>query len=255
MLKLNCSPKKLLNNRASYLCGSKATDIKFHRIHYMNQWHNEIISSFYSFLSNNAFPCVAAKDAVTKENLKVMIAGHLSCPADDKAILSFIYDFTNAYRKADKGFHSAAIIFKEPGNINEALFDKLMWQRLQALRYLDAKQYPYDSRVNDDPASVTFSFSLMEEAFFILALHPCSSRPARQFQYPTLVFNPHAQFEQMKTTARYEKMKAIVRKRDIAYSGSVNPMLTDFGEASEVYQYSGRMYDDTWKCPLNFNNE
>ena len=59
----------------------------------------------------------------------------------------------------------------------------------------------------------------------------------------------------MKTGARYEKMKTIVRKRDIVYSGSVNPMLTDFGEASEVYQYSGRKYDSDWKCPLNFDKK
>jgi FPC/CPF motif-containing protein YcgG len=49
-------------------------------------------------------------------------------------------------------------------------------------------------------------------------------------------------------------MKDVVRKRDIAYSGSVNPMLTDFGNASEVYQYSGRKYEDTWQCPLKINH-
>jgi FPC/CPF motif-containing protein YcgG len=27
-------------------------------------------------------------------------------------------------------------------------------------------------------------------------------------------------------------------------------MLEDFGEASEVYQYSGRQYDEQWQCPL-----
>jgi uncharacterized protein len=220
----------------------------------MDQQYSKIIGSFYSFLSDNAFPCVAAKDAVKKGDIKVMLADHMACPAGDNTVLRFIYDFINAYRNAGKGFYSAAVIFKEPGNISEVLFDKLMWQRLQALRCLDAKQYVYDSRVNDDPASADFSFSLMEEAFFIIGMHPFSSRPARQFEFPTLVFNPHAQFEKMKETTSYVKLKAIVRKRDILYSGSVNPMLTDFGDASEAYQYSGRSYDDTWKCPLNFNN-
>jgi FPC/CPF motif-containing protein YcgG len=65
-----------------------------------------------------------------------------------------------------------------------------------------------------------------------------------------MVFNPHAQFEELRKTNRYEKMKNIVRQRDILYSGSVNPMLADFGEASEVYQYSGRQYDGQWSCPL-----
>ena len=77
-----------------------------------------------------------------------------------------------------------------------------------------------------------------------------SSRLARRFRYPTLVFNPHQQFEELRATAKYDMMKNVVRKRDVAYSGSINPMLQDFGESSEVYQYSGRKYDDTWQCPL-----
>jgi FPC/CPF motif-containing protein YcgG len=46
-------------------------------------------------------------------------------------------------------------------------------------------------------------------------------------------------------------MKKVVRRRDELYSGSVNPMLKDFGEAPEVFQYSGKQYDSTWKCPLH----
>jgi hypothetical protein len=56
----------------------------------------------------------------------------------------------------------------------------------------------------------------------------------------------------MKETNSYEKMKVIVRKRDLAFAGSVNPMLTDFGEVSEAAQYSGKLHDSNWKCPLNF---
>lgn len=41
----------------------------------------------------------------------------------------------------------------------------------------------------------------------------------------------------------------------MAYSGSINPMLEDFGTSSEVYQYSGRKYDAEWRCPLKFNNK
>ncbi|MBA3674464.1 MAG: YqcI/YcgG family protein, partial [Chitinophagaceae bacterium] len=90
--------------------------------------------------------------------------------------------------------------------------------------------------------------------FYIIGLHTASSRQARQFKYPTLVFNPHAQFEQLKETAKYDMMKNAVRKRDIAFSGSVNPMLQDFGESSEAYQYSGRKYDESWQCPLKITH-
>ncbi len=217
--------------------------------------NDTFINNYTSFLSNKDFPCVAAKDALAKGNIRIMVADHMACPKDDRQILDFIYAFTNMYRNSEKGFYSAAIIFKAPGNIDEKMFDMFMWQRLQALKDMDALEFSHDTRVDADPASENFSFSLMEEAYFIVGLHPESSRQARRFEYPVLIFNPHAQFAEMKTAARYEKMKTIVRKRDMAYSGSVNPMLTDFGEASEVYQYSGRNYDNNWKCPLNFNKQ
>ena len=103
-------------------------------------------------------------------------------------------------------------------------------------------------RVVADPASPEFSFSLKEEAFFVVGLHPGSSRAARQFQHPTLVFNAHAQFEQIRENGRFDHLRDTMRTRDAAYSGSVNPMLQNFGQASEAYQYTGKAYDDAWKC-------
>jgi hypothetical protein len=151
-------------------------------------------------------------------------------------------------------YHSAAIIFKMNGNMNEAMFDDVLWQRLQALSNIDAQHHGYDKRVSADPSSPDFSFSIKEEAFYIIALHPSSSREARKFKYATLVFNPHHQFEKLRESSKYNNLKGVVRKRDIAFSGSVNPMLDDFGESSEVYQYSGRKYDGSWECPLKIKH-
>ncbi len=215
------------------------------------QSSSTIVNSFHSFISDALFPCVAAKDALSKDNIQIYIAQHIACPADDEGILAFLYTFTDAYRVVEKGFHSAAIIFEQPENMSEDIFDNFMWQRLSALKILDEKNYQHDARVSNDPNSPNFSFSVKEEAYFILALHANNSRPARKFKYPTLIFNPHAQFEAMKTTNRYEKMKAVVRKKDMALAGSINPMLSNFGEASEVFQYSGKQYDNNWQCPLS----
>lgn len=210
----------------------------------------ELNNKLLDFLQDKGFPCVAAKDAAQKGNLKTMVAGHFGCPNDDVAILSFLYEFTRAFRNEKKGFHSAAIIFTEPTDISEALFEKCMWARLKALHEADKLLFPHDSRVNEDPSSPNYSFSLMEEAFFIIGLHPQNSRPARRFDRPVLIFNPHVQFEEMRKTMQYEKMKTIVRNKDIALAGSVNPMLTDFGETSEVFQYSGRAYNNVKQCPF-----
>lgn len=184
-----------------------------------------------------------------------MVAHHMGCPADDHIILEFIYNFVDDYRKSLQSFHSAAVIFKGPYIDNELIFDKFLWSRLTALSELDKQKYAHDSRVNADPESRDYSFSLKAEAFFILGLNPASKRHARQFKYPTLIFNPHAEFEKLRKENRYNKMKNVVRDRDMVYSGSVNPMLQDFGEASEVFQYSGIRHSTDWKCPLKNHNE
>ena len=210
----------------------------------------KIIESYLSYIEHEEFPCIAAKAALAKQQIKCFVAFHMACPNDDKNILNFLYTFIEEYRASPNLFHSAAIIFKGPMFDTEIAFDNYLWKRLQALTNLDAKNYKYDDRVDNDPNSPSFSFSLKEEAFFIIGLHPNNNRHARVFDFPTLVFNPHKQFEQLRETARLEKMKKIVRQRDLVTSGSVNPMLEDYGESSEVFQYSGRKYDEKWHCPL-----
>ena len=208
------------------------------------------IKSYFDFISNKAFPCVAAKTALNWRQLNCLVVGHLGCPQDDAQILDFLYQFVDAYRQSDKLYHSAAIIFRGPARPTEAQFENLFWQRMQALSNLDARRYGYDPRVVADPASPEFSFSLKEEAFFVIGLHPGSSRLARQFQYPTLVFNAHQQFEQIRANSTYDKLRDTIRGRDLAYSGSVNPMLRNFGAGSEAHQYTGSLHDDAWQCPF-----
>lgn|SRR5690606_15367871 len=211
---------------------------------------NSIIEEYLLHLQSRGFPCVAAKAAVAKGHVKCLVVDRMECPHEDRRILEFLYEFVDDYRKIDTPYHSAAVIFRAPKIQDEWMFDKLLWTRLNALADLDRQVYAHDPRVDDDPESARFSFSLKEEAFFIIGLHPASQRKARAFPYATLVFNPHQEFERLRKTERYETMKRTVRKRDVAYSGSVNPMLTDFGDKPETRQYSGIHYKSDWKCPL-----
>jgi FPC/CPF motif-containing protein YcgG len=208
------------------------------------------VADYLDFINQKEFPCVAAKTALTWNQIKCLVVEHMACPKDDAAILDFLYQFVDDYRASDKLYHSAAIIFRGPSAPTEAMFEELFWQRMQALANLDAQRYGHDPRVVADPASPQFSFSIKEEAFFVVGLHPGSCRPARQFRHPTLVFNAHAQFEQIRANGRYDQLRDTIRTRDEAYSGSINPMLQNFGTASEVYQYTGKAYDNAWQCPF-----
>ncbi|MEO6407110.1 MAG: guanitoxin biosynthesis heme-dependent pre-guanitoxin N-hydroxylase GntA [Ferruginibacter sp.] len=213
-----------------------------------------IIEEYFSHLRNRSFPCVAAREAVSRDKVTCFVADHLACPYNDDQILQFLYAFVDDYRASNNLYSSVAIIFKGPVEINEDMFDTFLWNRLQAIADLDADNYFFDKRVSPDPNASTFSFSIKEEAFYIIGLHAGSSRPSRRFKYPVLVFNPHEQFEKLRETPAYDKMKNIVRKRDITFSGSVNPMLEDFGNASETFQYSGRKNDKQWQCPLKIKH-
>ncbi|HMG66409.1 MAG TPA: guanitoxin biosynthesis heme-dependent pre-guanitoxin N-hydroxylase GntA [Chitinophagaceae bacterium] len=221
----------------------------------MGNDRENIIAEFIEFISDKTFSCIGAKAAMAKDQLKFFVSGNMACPTNDKDILDFLYDFIDSYRKKGGYFHSAAILFTGPGQITETIFENILWQRLQAISDMDAEMYNYDKRVSADPASHDFSFSLKEEAFFIIAMHPASSRASRRFAYPALVFNPHAQFEEMKEKDKYESMKETVRKRDILYSGSVNPMVDDYGRSSETTQYSGKNYNEPWECPLKIKHD
>jgi FPC/CPF motif-containing protein YcgG len=216
---------------------------------------NDIGSEYLAFIGSKGFPCIAAKAALAHDHIRVLTCDHIACPHDDTKIIEFLYNFIDDYRDTSKLYHSAVVIFRGPSECSEEQFDNLMWQRLQSISDLDATRHTWDQRVSNDPSDAQFSFSIKQEAFYILGLHPGSSRNARRFKYPTLVFNPHDQFGMLRETDRYAVMKETVRKRDTAFSGSVNPMLADFGQSSEAVQYSGRVYDKNWKCPFVSQHE
>ncbi len=211
-------------------------------------------NEFLTFIENRDFPCVAAKAALAKQNIQTFIAGHMACPSDNEEIIQFLYDFVDQFRSSEQFYHSAAVIFPTTEIFSEAMFDGFLWPKLQAISDLDAKNFKFDDRVASDVHSSNFSFSIKQEALYVVGLHPESSRTARQFKYPVLVFNPHDQFETLRENGKYQNIKNAIRKRDVALSGSVNPMLEDFGDTSEVFQYSGRNYNKNWECPLKLKH-
>jgi FPC/CPF motif-containing protein YcgG len=85
----------------------------------------------------------------------------------------------------------------------------------------------------------------------VVGLHPASSRFARRFAWPTLVFNAHHQFDRLRAEGRYDRMQEVIRSRELALQGDLNPNLGDFGSLSEARQYSGRPAEAGWRCPFH----
>jgi FPC/CPF motif-containing protein YcgG len=199
------------------------------------------------------FPCVGAKAAAAKGTLEVLACRAIDSAWDDVRIHDRLLGWANTYR-ADPGlFRSLAVVFDGPGDLSEAEFEAALWARVQSLSDKDLwRGQDYDPRVSADPNDHHFSLSFGGEAFFVVGLHPNASRPARRFAKPTMVFNLHDQFEQLRAAGRYENMREKIMVRDEAIAGSRNPMLARHGEASEARQYSGRAVGEEWRCPFHY---
>jgi FPC/CPF motif-containing protein YcgG len=155
-----------------------------------------------------------------------------------------------AREHGDGEFATFVAAFVDPAPEDEEDFEARLWAQLGALSAADPA-HGWDPEVSDDPDDPSFSFSFAGHAFFIVGLHPESSRLARRFGWPVLVFNPHAQFQRLRADGRYFRLRETIRARELALQGSLNPNLGDFGESSEARQYSGRAVEPGWACPFH----
>ncbi|GGI76579.1 hypothetical protein GCM10007973_11840 [Polymorphobacter multimanifer] len=218
----------------------------------MNPENDEALAeAFRSFVRSPEFPCVGAKSALAKDQMRILVARDLTSAWDDLRILPELVALAQGYKADPVLFQTLVVIFEGPEVLDEPAFERALWDRVQSLSDKDALwlESERDERVSDDPDDPHFSLSFGGEAFFVVGLHPGAARPARRFSRPALVFNLHDQFEQLRAQNRYEKLRSAILDRDVALAGSINPMLARHGEASEAAQYSGRLVEANWECP------
>ncbi|MBI1406215.1 MAG: YqcI/YcgG family protein [Caulobacter sp.] len=206
---------------------------------------------FRAFIRERNFPCVGAKSALAHDRIEVVQARDIRSAWDDLDIHAALSRFAARYRRDPQPFQSLAVIFAGPEEIDEVAFEQALWARLQSLTDKDVfNGYPADARISPDVANPHFAMSFAGEGFFVVGLHPGASRPARRFEAPALVFNPHDQFESLRADGRYETLRDKILARDKALAGSINPMLARHGDASAARQYSGRQVPPTWRPPF-----
>jgi FPC/CPF motif-containing protein YcgG len=154
-------------------------------------------------------------------------------------------------RRTWRNYATFLAVFREPRATTEKEFEQLLWRQLQRLNELDReKGHEWDSTVASDPGDPHFSFSFDGQALYVVGMHANSSRLSRQFPWPTLIFNPHEQFERLREDGKWRRMQETIRNRDIALQGNANPMLSDFGDSSESRQYAGRAVEENWRPPF-----
>lgn len=224
---------------------------------YQPQSQNDhpLARAFIATIKDTAFPCVGAKSALAKGQMDIIVARDLRSAWDDLRILPMLGDTVRKYHEDRAIFRTLVVLFEGPADsaahLSEEEFEAHLWARAQSLSDKDAwLGHRPDPSVSADPDDPHFSLSFSGEAFFVVGLHPQASRPARRFEAPAMVFNLHDQFEVLRTQQRYDKLRTSILARDLELAGSMNPMLARHGESSEARQYSGRVVDDSWKCPF-----
>lgn len=201
------------------------------------------------FIKTNDHPCLSAQSVVNNEALTIGEYNTLGSEASAAALAKDLTLFIENRISIKSRLVSFMAVFQMPEMLTEKQFEDLLWKQLELLHSVDTKQW--DAAVSNDPEDRNFSFSFGGKAFYIIGMHPKSSRMARQFPYPALVFNLHQQFEELRGDGHYDKMRDIIRERDRKLQGSVNAMVADHGTSSEAKQYSGRKVDESWKCPFH----
>jgi hypothetical protein len=218
----------------------------------VNEADHPLALKFQDFIRSPEFPCVGAKSALSRQQMRFVIGRDIRSAWDDLRILPGLLDLAQSYRDDPVLFQSLVVLFEEDAELDEHGFEANLWARLQSLTDKDEWLGQHvDPRVSHSPDDPHFSLSFGGEAFFVVGLHPAASRPARRFARPALVFNLHDQFEQLRAEGRYEKLRASIIDRDVAIAGEPNPMLARHGSISEARQYSGRAVGEDWVCPFS----
>lgn len=204
---------------------------------------------FARFVRHEDYPCLGARSALRRGGCRVAVYAGMGTDDTTTALATDLAAFAGA-TPSEPDFGTFAALFVQTAPESEVCFESALWHQLSRLSAVDVDSAWADG-VTDDPDDARFAFSFAHTALFVVGLHPESSRLARRFAWPALVFNPHAQFRRLRAEQRFEGLRQAIRARDAALQGDVNPNLADAGERSEARQYSGRATDDAWRCPFH----
>jgi len=206
-----------------------------------------VMDAIESMVLHPDYPCLGAHSVFRRQNASMHVLDDLEAEDASAELLARLRRFASEVDR-DDGFASFVAVFQQPAIRDERHFEELLWQLLQRLHDADAQ--PWAQGISPDPDDPHFAFSVGGTGFFVVGLHPQASRIARRAPLPTLVFNLHEQFEELRASGKYPRMRDTIRRRDTAVQGSVNPMVNDHGQGSEAAQYSGRAVSDQWQAPF-----
>ncbi|MDZ4660390.1 MAG: guanitoxin biosynthesis heme-dependent pre-guanitoxin N-hydroxylase GntA [Pseudomonadota bacterium] len=214
----------------------------------------EINNEIRAFILQKNYPCVAAIQSVVRKDYLVGEYGRFGTLNNWQELRGDLLNFLELQSSTQSRYLSFWAVFTDTNQRpdSETQFEEKFWRELSLLSSEEDRPFDWGKNSSVEPKDPLFCLSLNGEKLFVVGLHPQSSRLARRFSRPAMVFNAFSQFEKFENEGTYAAMVKTIRQRELMFQGSVNPMVLAHGDTWESIQYSGRENPESWKCPFQF---
>lgn len=232
------------------MCSGDARSLRDVDLPCVQDVHQEI----RSFILQKNYPCVAALQSVIRSDYVIGTYGRIGSGTYWHKLRADLINFLAVQKSTQARYLSFWAIFNDSSHTpsTETDFEDKFWRELSHLSSEEERAVDWGTGHSPDPNDPSFCLSLHGERLFVVGLHPNSSRLARRFSRPAMVFNAFSQFEAFEQEGTYASLVRTIRRNDLKFQGSINPMVLAHGDRWESIQFSGRANPDTWKCPFQF---
>lgn len=213
---------------------------------------DEFLAEMHDFiLQNKGYPCVAAIKTMQQKDYLCGYYGRFGMADSWKSLRHDLQLYIERQKATGSDYFTFWALFEKEDYISEDDFEAGLWKELSHLTSEEEKSRDW-LKDSTDPQDPKFTLNIAGESFFVVGLHPHSSRIARRFSRPALIFNLRRQFDSLRAANRFDHLKEVIRKREISLQGDVNPMVLKHDDKWESIQFSGKVNSDNWQCPFKF---
>jgi FPC/CPF motif-containing protein YcgG len=213
-------------------------------------------SAISAFLGQKNYPCAPALHSFKRGDYLVgLYPDEFGSAQSSLALFRDLLFFREKQKSSGSPYMTFWAIFDGYCDFSEEEFERRFWREISAASSHQDAKASWDIRFSADPEDMKFCPSFGGEAFFIVGMHANSSRKARRFPYPAMVFNLYEQFDALAERGQYEAIVKLNRGRELQFQGDLNPMVLEHGEKWESIQFSGKKNQGSWKCPFKHFRE
>ncbi|MGE3973574.1 MAG: guanitoxin biosynthesis heme-dependent pre-guanitoxin N-hydroxylase GntA [Bdellovibrionales bacterium] len=214
-----------------------------------------ISQDIQNFVGQKNYPCVAAIQSTFRKDFRVGVYRDFGFGSSWSALRNDLQYFLREQQRSGSAYLTFWAVYLDTHEATEKDFENALWNELSSLTSEEDREADWSDKTRVDPKNKSFHFCLDGTSFFVVGLHPNSSRKACRFPHHALVFNVFSQFESLKASGSFDPLVQKIRERDLVFDGSVNPVAAQHAEVWESIQFSGKNNPSDWQCPFQFRKK